>query len=53
MRCCFMEFIPHDYQNTAIQFALDNPAAGLFLDMGMGKTVSFSNSNRGIEKQLP
>lgn len=35
-----MKFIPHDYQKTAIEFALDHPAAGLFLDMGMGKTVS-------------
>lgn len=35
-----MKFIPHDYQETAIQFVLDNHAAGLFLDMGMGKTVA-------------
>lgn len=34
-----MEFKPHEYQKTAIEFALDNPAAGLFLDMGLGKTV--------------
>lgn len=35
-----MKFVPHDYQNTAIKFALDNPASGLFLDMGMGKTIA-------------
>ena len=34
-----MKFIPHDYQKTALQFALERPAAGLFLDMGLGKTV--------------
>jgi hypothetical protein len=27
-------FIPHDYQNFSIQKIIDNPAAGLFLDMG-------------------
>jgi SNF2 family DNA or RNA helicase len=35
-----MKFIPHDYQKIAIEFALEHPASGLFLDMGMGKTVS-------------
>jgi SNF2 family DNA or RNA helicase len=34
-----MKFIPHDYQKTAIEFTLDNLAAGLFMDMGLGKTV--------------
>lgn len=34
-----MKFIPHDYQKRCIQFILDHPAAGLFLDMGLGKTV--------------
>lgn len=33
-------FIPHNYQGYSIQKIIDNPAAGLFLDMGMGKTVS-------------
>lgn len=33
-------FIPHDYQDFSIQKIIDNPAAGLFLDMGMGKTIS-------------
>lgn len=35
-----MKFKPHDYQKTAIQYILDHPACGLFLDMGLGKTVS-------------
>ena len=33
-----MEFIPHKYQEYAIQFVLDHPAALLLLDLGMGKT---------------
>ena len=34
------KFIPHEYQKVAIDFILDNPCCGLFLDMGLGKTVS-------------
>lgn len=34
-----MIFKPHIYQEHAIQKILDLPAVGLFLDMGMGKTV--------------
>ncbi len=34
-----MKFIPHDYQEVAKEFALERDAAGLFLDMGLGKTV--------------
>lgn len=30
----------HDYQRTAIEHILENPKSGLFLDMGLGKTVS-------------
>lgn len=29
----------HDYQRKGIQFMMDNPACGLFVDLGMGKTV--------------
>lgn len=29
-----MMFKPHDYQRYCIQYLLDRPAAGLFLDMG-------------------
>lgn len=35
-----MKFMPHDYQLTAKQWVLDHPEAGLFLDMGLGKTVT-------------
>jgi SNF2 family DNA or RNA helicase len=34
-----MKFIPHDYQRYAIEKIIELPAAGLFLDMGLGKTV--------------
>lgn len=32
-------FKPHDYQRTAIDKILTTPRCGLFLDMGLGKTV--------------
>ncbi len=35
-----MNFKPWDYQKYAINHVMDHYAAGLFLDMGMGKTVS-------------
>lgn len=34
-----MEFKPHKYQTDCIRFILDHPFCGLFLDMGLGKTV--------------
>jgi len=34
-----MKFTPHAYQQMAIEKILDTPRAGLFLDMGLGKTV--------------
>lgn len=34
-----MRFLPHDYQRFAIRKLMDLPEAGLFLDMGLGKTV--------------
>ena len=30
----------HNYQNMAVEHIFDNPFAGLFMDMGLGKTVS-------------
>lgn len=30
---------PHEYQTHCTQFILENPSAGLFLDMGLGKSV--------------
>lgn len=32
-------FIPHNYQQYCIQRIIDDPAIGLFLDMGLGKTA--------------
>src|SRR5690554_3488520 len=39
-RCLLMEFYPHSYQQYAIEKIIENSACGLFLDMGMGKTIS-------------
>ena len=33
-----MKYNPHDYQQYAIDFIINNPIAAIFLDMGMGKT---------------
>ena len=35
-----MDFQPHEYQKQAIQWIIDKPRCGLFLDMGLGKTVT-------------
>lgn len=35
-----MEYRPYEYQRFTKQFILDHLAAGIFLDMGMGKTVT-------------
>lgn len=34
-----MKYKPHDYQRVATQYILDHKGCGLFLDMGLGKTV--------------
>ena len=34
-----MQFKPHEYQAYAIQRVIEQPACGLLLDMGLGKTV--------------
>ena len=34
-----MNFRPHDYQNYAIEYIKANPVAGVFLSMGLGKTI--------------
>lgn len=33
-----MKYTPHEYQKFCIDFALEHPAAGLLLDLGLGKT---------------
>ena len=35
-----MKFVPHNYQKQAINKIIDTPYTGLFLEMGLGKTVS-------------
>lgn len=35
-----MNYKPYDYQRTATRWILQHPRCGLFLDMGLGKTVS-------------
>ena len=34
-----MKFIPHNYQQYAIEFIKKNPVSALFLDMGLGKSA--------------
>lgn len=34
-----MRYIPYEYQTRATRFVLDHPECGLFLDMGLGKSV--------------
>lgn len=34
-----MRYVPHEYQLTAYNWIMDHPRCGLFLDMGLGKTV--------------
>lgn len=34
-----MKFVPHKYQQMAIDKILNTPRCGLFLDMGLGKTA--------------
>lgn len=34
-----MDYVAHDYQTVATDFIIDKKEAGLFLDMGLGKTV--------------
>lgn len=34
-----MKFVPHEYQRYCIERIVREPAIGLFLDMGLGKTV--------------
>lgn len=35
-----MKFVPHEYQKVAIDFVLERKSSGLFLDMGLGKTIT-------------
>lgn len=46
-----MEFKPHEYQQKAIDFILERPASGLFIDMGGGKTVITLKALSELAKQ--
>lgn len=35
-----MKFVPHGYQNYAIEYIKNHPVTALLLDMGLGKTVT-------------
>ncbi len=35
-----MKFKPHDYQSYCIDYIKGHPVSALFLDMGLGKTVT-------------
>ncbi len=43
-----MKFKPHGYQQAAIEWIYEHPACGLFLDMGLGKTVTTLTALRSI-----
>lgn len=43
-----MKFNPHGYQQAAIEWIYEHPACGLFLDMGLGKTVTTLTALRSI-----
>lgn len=46
-------FIPHNYQDHAFNHILNNPFCGLFMDMGLGKTVVAETAiNRLIYQEL-
>ena len=34
-----MKYVPHPYQETARDWIMEHERCGLFLDMGLGKTV--------------
>ena len=44
-----MRFVPHAYQQYAIDRIIAQPALGLFLDMGLGKTVITLSAIRALK----
>lgn len=44
-----MRFVPHDYQVHCINKILEIPKIGLFLDMGLGKTVTTLTAVRALK----
>lgn len=45
-----MSYRPHSYQNQAAKFLVDNIAAGLFLDPGLGKTSTTLSVINGLKR---
>ncbi|WP_444310638.1 SNF2-related protein [Megasphaera sp.] len=43
-----MKFLPHDYQKYAIDYIKTHPITALFLDMGLGKTVTTLTAIRDL-----
>ncbi len=43
-----MKFTPHDYQRYAIEYIKSHPITALFLDMGLGKTVTTLTAIRDL-----
>ena len=43
-----MKFMPHDYQKYAIEYIKSHPITVLFLDMGLGKTVTTLTAIRDL-----
>lgn len=43
-----MKFLPHDYQKYAIEYIKSHPVTALFLDMGLGKTVTTLTTIRDL-----
>ena len=43
-----MKFVPHDYQKYAVEYIKSHPVTALFLDMGLGKTVTTLTAIRDL-----
>ena len=43
-----MKFVPHDYQKYAVEYIKSHPVIALFLDMGLGKTVTTLTAIRDL-----
>lgn len=43
-----MKFLPHDYQKYAVEYIKSHPVTALFLEMGLGKTVTALTAIRDL-----
>ena len=43
-----MKFMPHEYQTYAVEYIKSHPVTALFLDMGLGKTVTTLTAIRDL-----